>query len=320
MNNNLDKKANKPVPEKEYVFASAYLKAKDGKGTPAERLARLKDARDADSIRALVADSFGVSGADVFDAAIKDAVDNIRECVPDFTVFEPLLYKYDCTNIKTAIKCSIKGVSPEGMLFSCGAIPVEKIIEAAESCDFSKIPSEMGKAAAEALDTYKKSGETRVIDLLLDKACFADMKNGADRAKVPLISDIVRTRADGVNLLTSARISASGAVPELFNRAYVPGGSIPVSVFFTGEGTLKDPAEIRSSFNKKSFEAAEKDVDTEIIRLCEKFKFKPFGAEVAVRYLILREMEMMNCRIAVAALNSDAREDVLRERLRVAYV
>lgn len=320
MNNTLNNKAKKPVPEKEYVFASAYLKAKDGKGTPAERLTRLKEARDAESIRALVADAYGVSGSDVFDAVIKQAVDNIKECAPDFSVFKPLLYKYDCTNIKTAIKCSIKDINPEGLLFTCGTIPCETVVEAASSADFSKIPGEMGRAAAEALEAYRKSGETRIIDLLLDKACFADMKTDADNGKVQLISDIVKARADGINLITSARISASGTVPELFERAYVPGGSIPVSAFYNAEGSLKDPSELRASFNKKSFEAAEKDVDTEIIKLCEKFRFKPFGAEVAVRYLVLIEMEMMNCRIATAALNSANREDVLRERLRVAYV
>lgn len=221
-------------------------------------------------------------------------------------------------------------------MFSCGTLPVSLVVNAAEASDFSKIPGELGAAAAEALKTYQKTGEVRSIDLILDRACFADMKKAAEESGCELTGRIVRTRADGTNLLTAMRIAAEGLSPDaaasLFERAFVPGGNIPLSAFCSVENGVEDAEKIsaRASGDTASVikaaakcadaDAAAKVIDEEIISLCMKYRFKPFGPEVAVSLIVIREAEITNCRIIEAAIGTENREDTVRERLRAAYV
>lgn len=323
--------------ESEFLFASTFLKASDSKGTPLERLNRFREASDTEALRAAAAEVFGVPADDVYDSAMADMADKLKSAVPDFKAFAPLFLKYDCTNIKTAIKCALRGISPDGLMFTCGTIPTDVIIDAANSSHFEKIPGAMGKAAEEAMAEYRKTGEVRAIDLIIDKACFADMNRLADEGGIDIIKTIVKIRTDGANLLASMRISASGMPSDvavsLFKRAFLPGGEISERAFISdSEGALLMASEVASAARgvsasavkracaETSFAKAEKQLDDAVLALCEKYRFRPFGPEVAVRYIIIRETEIMNCRIIEAAMSSPQKEEILRERLRVAYV
>ncbi len=323
-------------PDREYVFASSFIKASEGKGSPAERLARFREAQDAAALRAAAAEAFRVSGENVYDDAVTSVTKLLESSLPDFSLVFPLLYKYDCANIKTAIKCKIRNISSEGLLFSCGTVSPAAVTDAAEASDFSEIPGEMGKAAVVALRHYQKTGEVRAIDLILDRACFADMKDAAEKSGCELLKKIVRLRADGVNFITAMRISAENlsadVASSLMERAFVPGGNMPESAFKDPETGVKelsalasrasgDTAEvIKRCAGVKDPDAAAKIIDEAVISLCMKYRFKPFGPEVAVSLLVIREAEITNCRIIEAAIGTDAREETVRERLRVAYV
>ena len=324
------------IPDREYVFASSFIKASDGRGTPAERLAKFREASDTEALRAAVSEAFGVSAENAYDGAVTAAVNLALEAIPDKELVSPLLYKYDCANIKTAIKCAIRNISPEGLLYTCGTVPPETVIGAAAASDFKKLPGEMGKAAGEALETYRKTGEVRAIDLIIDRACFEDMKNSAEKSGCTLVKDIVKLRADGVNLLTAIRISAEGHDSDtafsLFERAFVPGGNMSVSAFASQEAGVFSAdkiaaracgamsAAIKSAAKESDPENAQRIIDEEIIKLCRKFRFKPFGPEVAVSLIVVREAEITNCRIIEASFGEDKADETVRERLRVAYV
>ena len=324
------------IPDREYVFASSVIKASDAKGTPGERLARFRECTDSESLRSAAAEAFGVGGENVYDEALNKTVSLVKNVIPDFSTVAPLLYKYDCANIKTAVKCKIRGIEPASLLFTCGTVPEKTVIDAAEASDFSEIPGEMGKGAEKALAVYQKTGEVRAIDLILDAACFADMKKTADESGCPLTKRIVALRADGTNLITSMRIGAMGLSADvavsLFERAFVPGGNMPVSAFCSAESGIFDAQTVahhavgdtadavKTAAKCADADSAAKAVDEAILSMCMSYKFKPFGPEVAVSLVVLREAEITNCRIIEAAQGSENREDAVRERLRVAYV
>lgn len=325
--------------DRDYVFASSFLRASDGRGTPGERLARFGEANGKGALRAAVAECYGIadSGDGVYEAVICDAVEKMRSSLPDFSVFYPLLYKYDCNNIKTSIKCAVSGADPEGLMFSCGTVAPDVIIQCAKKSSFAALPMRsMSRAADEALETFRKTGEVRAIDLMLDAACFEDMKECAELGGVELIKDIVRLRADGVNTLGCMRIGASGmpsaAASALMKRAFVPGGDIPMAAFISAEGGCADKeaivrriptaslssASVREALSADSFAAAEKIFDEAVLRLADKYRFKSFGPEIAVRFLVLRETEMTNCRIIEASMRMKG--STVKERMRKAYV
>ncbi len=328
------------INDREYLCASSFLFASDGSGTPGERLQRYKECANADSLRNTVKDIFRLNAKDdlnIYSLAISNAVEKIKEMVPDIKVFYPLLYKYDCTNIKTAIKCKIRGIDPQGMLFSCGTLPLEKVVEMANNSKFEGAPEAMIAAANKAIMTYAETGEVRAIDLLLDKACFEDMQRDAKQGEIPLMKDIVSLRADGVNLLSALRIAQTG-MPEssakaLFKRAFVPGGTLKEDCFILQKGGIADNEAIlagsrtsksfpyvKAALEAKSFSHAERIFDEAVLSLCNEFRYKPFGPEIAVRFLLIREAEMTNCRILEAAMSSKEALETVSERLRISYV
>ena len=111
------------INEREYLFASSFLKASDAEGTPADRLARFGAAADPEALRGAVREACrlapNVPGERVYDEAFADAVRTVRSAVPDFGVFSSLLYKYDCTNIKTAINTKLRLFRSRSFVFKC---------------------------------------------------------------------------------------------------------------------------------------------------------------------------------------------------------
>ncbi len=328
------------IKDREYVCASASLFASDALLTPKERLGRYMDAQSPEALRATVKELFRISSdtdGDIYSRVLEKAVSSIRNAVPDFSVFAPLLLKYDCTNIKTAIKASVRDIDCRDMLFECGTIPCEKIIKMAENSSFDELPAAMAKACRDALRSYNETKDAFSIDLLIDGACFEDMHSLAKKEENPLIERIVSIRADGANIMSALRISALNLPEEaklsILKRAFVSGGTFAIDALISKDNTIAASEEIatkaaqsrnaltiRSALSKEGFAEKEKTFDEAALSLCGEFRYKPFGPEVAVRYLLIREGEMMNCRIIESALARNLSAESIKERLRVAYV
>lgn len=322
--------------EKEYLFSSSFLRAGEGIGNPAVRTLRMLEASSAEQLYQTVAELFRISlPAEeklVFDAAFEDAVEKVRGAVPDFLVFYPLLYKYDCTNIKLAIKCTVQNLSYNDF-YTCGTVPARQMQDYLQKDVLPALPPAMAAAAQTARQEYSKTGEVRCIDLLLDRACFADMAEKAAAGGVPLIMQIVCMRADFANILACLRIGAGGlsmeAARALLSRAFVPGGQVALSVLLAEEGGLAgiDQMEmrlgdcfvkdaVRRAVSAASLFEIEKIFDESVLQACQSYRFKPFGPEVIVRYLLIREAELTNGRIIAARFGAGADTDKIRERLR----
>ncbi len=332
------------IKDTEYMFASARIRAAEGKLSPSERIDKLTGVADIHALCEAAAEVFGVKVTEkdsldaILDAAMDNAVTIVRDAAPKPSVFDSLLYKYDCCNAKTAIKSKIRGTDSRGMYFGCGTAPAEKFEAAAKDADFSFLPEHMAQAAADALYEYEKSGDGRAIDLMLDRACYADMAESAEKSGVPLIIDNSRFSADSANLMTALRINKMNISPEaartLFGRAFVPGGNVSDDAFISGgevcdadalmaklpNGKLRELCgEIAASQNI-TFAESERILENHRLSMFSSCRFKPFGAYVLAGFLIVRMAEVKNCRLIAAALSRGVTETGLREEVRGSYV
>lgn len=325
------------IPDNEYLFSSSFLRAGEGIGTASGRSVRMLEASSVGQLYQTVAEIFQIpvppEGKHVFDAAFSDAVEKVRGAVPDASVYDPLLYKYDCTNIKLVIKCAVQGIRSFRDFYTCGTVSAAQMEENLQKDAVYGLPPAMAEAAEAVRQEYAKTGEVRCIDLLLDQACFADMTAAADAKNVPLIREIVCMRADFANILTCMRIRNSGVSPEagraLMTRAFVPGGQIGLSVFQSDEFGCADISQInemlgdcfvrdavRRTVSVSDISAVEKIFDEAVLAACQPYRFKPFGPEIAVRYLLIREAELTNGRIIASRFSAGTDADKIRERLR----
>ncbi len=330
-----------------YIYASTKVKSADGNGTESSRLKALldcttvRDVYDAvvDSAICPTAEKRAVSGdsdavlaaSEVLAGALDYAADLVREAVPEPELYSFLFYKYDCNNIKAAIKSHLCGVSADGTMFICANISPELAAECVKSRNTASLPYHMAKATLEAIDTFERTGEARSIDFILDRASFADMAADAAKSGVTMFSEYVSALADTTNIRSAVRISDSSIAPAaaeaLMARVFVPGGSVAEDVFRSENGGVAALEEIYGNFpliplkaelaasleNKALTDAI---LDRFVQHSAGELAATAFGPEAPAQFFIAREREIRRYRKALSILSmGSVKKETIKERL-----
>ena len=267
-------------------------------------------------------------------AILRKAFADVQESVPDAMVYRYFRYPYDCNNVKAMLKCEIRDADPEGMLFDFGSIPTETLRTALREGKYDLLPPAMARGVREAKDAFAKTGDPRLIDTILDKACYADMLSSAKMTGCDALVSWVKTRIDLLNVMICVRIlrMKRGEAGKLFMKEALLADGYLESSFFEkayseGEDALWQGL-MRQYYgfvravdaSNKSLAAIEKCADDYHMTLVRESARVPFGAEVAGGYLLGCETAVKNIRIILAAKDADLAPDVIRERVRESYV
>ncbi len=324
----------------EYMYASARIRAAEGKDTAAARLERMLDCRTPEMLLRTVIEcgflrdehSQPETLEQAWNTALTDAAALVKEVAPDPAVYDFLFYKYDCNNIKTALKAELLGLDYSSNYYSCGTVDTQALQSRLAKGNVTGLPTHMAEAVGEAMEAYAQTGEGRQIDFLLDKACYGDMADNVRTNGVPLFQEYVAAKADLTNVLSSVRLSESSpdAAFAIFDRAYVPGGTIPKEQFGTSAAGCRSYSELSEHMTGMVKDAVdqiqagnvrpEKVMDEMALSLLNRERYTPFGVHVPAVFFLQREMELKNGRIIAAGIAAGLSGSVLRERIRVAYV
>ncbi len=329
----------------DYMYSSARLRALETKMLGREGCERLLMAGSADEMIEQLAE-FGYrpskkqesAGRVDRDAtllsALSDAFADVAEMLPQPHIVRVFQYKYDCNNIKAALKARARGIDPRGMILPLGTLDPGVVTQAVEAGDFSALPEHMAKAAGEAADAYLKTKNPQKIDIILDRACFADMLDAAKASGVPFVIRYVKVKIDLTNILMCIRLwrmNAGDTGRALFEDSIIDGGELEreflLGLYDRGESRL---AEALAATAYSSFAAAipagapishiEREADRFIMNMVREVRWLPFGAEIAAAYLIAHEYGPMNVRIIMAGKEAGLAESAIRERMREMYV
>jgi V/A-type H+-transporting ATPase subunit C len=154
--------------------------------------------------------------------------------VPNPELFSILTYPYDCNNLKAVLKGTESGVPYEHALVPLGTVSLERVKENVKNRDFSEFPENMREAAREAILLLAKTKMPQTAELLLDSACFADIQAAVNENPVPLFSELLKIKADTVNILSSLRICklfSGEKAADIMEKTFVSGGSLPIDIF-----------------------------------------------------------------------------------------
>ena len=150
------------MSENDYLYASSLVRASEKGGSAGERLETILSSANAEVLKKNAAAIFGTDeGADletVLEKALLRCIGTLRSAVPDISVFAPLLYKYDCNNIKLALKSSLLGIPSCYMITAAGTVAPETVAKCAETGDFAKAMS-AASAASRKYDTRKDKSQ-----------------------------------------------------------------------------------------------------------------------------------------------------------------
>lgn len=313
----------------DFMYASARVSAMETKLLTREKYMQIIDAATEKDAVALLGESVAPVTADgafdneaTLEKFIADAFSEVAKSIPEPKLFDFMRYEYDANNLKAAIKAHFIGAETDGMLFACGTLPPEAAAGAVQSGDFSAFPKHMAKAAAEALEAYAATRDPQSVDLLIDRAAFADMADGA--AADQMLLGFVSARIDAINTVAAVRMIDAGK-PDRLKNMLIEGGKIPLSTFYA-----PDREALYNALRKKDTAAAALLADTaaslgDIERAADKATadklaaahFVPFGLPKLYAYLSAVQTQAKNLRIIFALRAAHADKETIRAKIRV---
>ncbi len=344
--------------ENEYLYSSARVRALELSVIDESDTEHMLNAADTNEIVRIVADKVGIDsrgleslgtehdvGENVVNIMLHKVLDNVRDMSPDDNLFKVFTCAYDCNNIKAAVKGYIANLDEHtiaSMMIDLGSVPVGDVMVMPVDKNYDLLPEKLAKAAPEALSAYNAGKDPRVIDFILDRACYNDMLSAAYGLGCGDIIEYVKTRIDLTNFLISVRVSRIDKTPvgkALLYQGLIGGGKINPDEFvkavddyskksrdaFAGfldvmrkSGYDSFAEAVASDANDLS--AIEKQVDNflvEILRDCRKV---PFGAQPLFAYISASEFTAKNIRIILAGKKAGLDRSVIAERVRGSYV
>ncbi len=328
--------------EEDYRYAAAKVSAMSLELIPDARMHELADARDTADVMARIAEyGFDASAGDDTESVLTSYLAERYETLLSFCPSTPLArlcrLKYDCNNIKSALKCRAGGRDAAPLMIRCGVVPADDVIAAVEKNDFSGLSAllpNMAKGAEAAADALGKSGSSRTVDSLLDRACFADMRAAAKATGIREVVSLLERKTDYTNLLTALRTQRlrDGELRRaVFDDSVIWGGRI-------GMSELRDAADAKAvaklaedagyTAAARAISAAGKDaealervslaLDNDLRSTVDGITgMKLLGAYPVMAYIAALEYEIKNLRVILSGIAAGDDRSLISERLRL---
>ena len=252
---------------------------------------------------------------------------DVAELVSGQRFMDVFLLKNDYHNLKVLMKEDISGVDGSKYLVGGGTVDVEVMKAAFRMKAYNTLPANMAEAVAEAYSVYGKTMSGQMIDIVMDKAAFKDMKATADNSGNDFVKRYLEYLCDLTNLKSFLRIRNMKKTFEMFTLVFVPGGTLGLDSFKTAFNAENLAAGFKGTYYEelcesmtKGFTAFEKKCDDYLMQFVKDAKYISLTLEPMVAYIYARESEVKTVRIILNSKVNNINPDVIKERLRDAYV
>lgn len=327
------------VKSTEYLFLSAYIRARENALLGEKRLEQMVEAADFDEAARVLAecgfpDLTGATDAqleEVFQARRAAFLDEFEKLCPEKAIVTAYRLKYDYHNAKVLVKGEGDPQSRERLLSACGRVPPKALTEAYAEDNWREVPEALAAAVREARTTMARTSNPQLADMGLDKAYFAEMLALTGTLSTPFYTDYVRLTIDIANLRSAVRCIRGHMDEGLLRTAVIGGGNVPPERVCRAyaEGVTEvfhDRALARcAELGQQAVDGApladfERACDNVLTEYLKAAKQVPFGPAVAVAYLASLEAEITAARMVLLGKRGGLAPEALRERLRDSYV
>ena len=281
------KKKTRACRDTDYLFVSAYLRAKEPQLLSREKAERMLASSVQEAARILE----GCGYADVLsvglDRALNDrrtaVFDDLEAIAPKDGIVSLFRMRYDYHNAKTIVKAEAMGKDPSGLLLGGGRVDAQALKTAYETGEAGPAPQAVLEAMTAARDALSRSADPQLADLILDRAYFAEYHAAAAQVGSSFLMGYAALQADSANLRAAVRA----------RRMQKDAGFL--------EGVL------------------ERLCDDTLTAYFAKARTVVFGEQVVIAYLCALETEIAAARMIVNGLQIGLPADTIRTRLRELY-
>ena len=315
------------------------LRARESKMLNAERAERMLEAASFEEAAKLLTDcgyeDMSQMNAGEIEKALAarkaEIMEELDRLAPDNVIADLFRVKYDYHNAKVLLKAEAIGQNPDKLLSDAGRIPAEQLKEYYHEGKYASMPGSLGKAVPEAKEYLAKSSNPQQMDFMLDRACFAEMEELAEKSGNEFLKGYVRILIDCANLKSAVRTQRMGRNRDFLQETLIHGGNIStdrllsssdkesLTALYTYSGLEKAAALGSEAVDGGKLTAFELACDNAVNAYLRKARLVSFGSEPLTAYIAALENEITAVRMILTGRLAGVQPKVLKERLRDFY-
>ncbi len=328
------------MKDTDYLTISARIRARENSLLTRERRERMVEARDDEEAAKVLSECGYAQPEDLSVPAVNAVLSQYRESlfrelrksVPEPRLVEVFQIKYDYHNAKALLKSEALGENASRLLMAGGRYTPDTLSEDFHRGALAEYTEPFRDAVAQAQKALFEDHDPQKCDLLLDRACYAEMADAAKASGSALLPGYVRLCVDAVNLRAAVRLGRMGR-SELLEESLLPGGDVSTTAIAAAQGEALAKLFDRSPLEKAaklgvavmapdtgSLTEFERSCDNALVGYLAQAKRIPFGEQPVVGYLCAREAEATAIRTILSGRKAGLSAEAIRERLRDCYV
>ncbi|MGI5972037.1 MAG: V-type ATPase subunit, partial [Oscillospiraceae bacterium] len=316
---------NSKIKDTDYLFISANLRARESKLLNQERMERMLASNNPqDAAKVLEECGFGDMseiGPTELDSRLASyrggLFSELRRIVPDPSLVDVFLIRYDYHNAKVLIKAEAAKTDGYRLLSDSGRIPPSVLADAYTRDELGSLPEDLAGAIKEARDILNRTGNPQLSDFAVDKAYFKQLLSLSQALGSPFLDGYVRLQIDSANLRTVVRSVRMGKDQAFIQNALIPGGTADEKAL---AAAALSKSELAPLFGSSCLaEAAHAGASvlsggrlTEFERLCDnaltayisKARWVSFGEHPVIAFIFAVESSITAARIIMMGLYS----------------
>jgi V/A-type H+-transporting ATPase subunit C len=274
----------------------------------------------------------------MIDSELIATCDDLQQFVPDKELLDLCRMPYDFNNIKVIFKSLFRmregGERRYDLLSKLGAVDTDILIMALEGEEYGLLPYGLGDIAPRCWSLWEQSKNPQQIELLLDAHLFATMRTVAEKLeeklKTPAVVRWVKHKIDAENLRNAVRLQrmnydAASALPFFHKGGTLrpddvaklmgePLESWSKTLSYVDIGASLEAAQDRADIQTVLSEIS-KALDGYLIRILEGAKYNTSAPENVILYLLRKEEEARNLRIALVCVANGLNREFSRRLL-----
>ena len=323
------------LKETEYVYAVAYTHTLENKMlSKADYEALLNASSFEDALRILLDKGYG-NNKDCFDleTLLKEEFaytwNEVKNACPEDAPIDILLVQNDFHNLKTILKSVFSGAAYKPLMLEPYTVSPEVIHRVIAEGKSESLPDIFKKSASQAYRLLAREEDGQLAEIVLDKALFEHIRETAKQAENDFLIGWVDLNISLMNMKIALRGAHNGKSRAFLRDSMLESSRLGAEAL--ADAAAGDVSAVLHVFTQSGFEEAakaarisagafEKWCDNELIRYVGSARYKVFGFEPILSFLIHKQFELQTVRIILSGLRSGIPAEVLRERLRDVYV
>ena len=328
-----------------YVYTVARLRAMENRFLDASFFSRLIDSATLeDALKSLGETTYSQwlahdshdSGIDrIVDDELLHACDELKEFVPDTELLDLWRMPYDFNNVKVILKSLFKvregGERRYDLLSKLGAMDTDKLIMALEGENYGLLPYGLGDVIPHCWTVWEQTKNSQSVEIILDDKLFSAMAVLAENLKMPAVTKWVKHKIDAENLRNAVRLHRMNTDPASALPFLHEGGTIRAadmakllsdpletwgkSLSHTDIGIVLEAAMQERSDIQSALSEICNALDRYLVRVLEKARYNTSAPENVILYLLYKEAEARNLRVALVCVAKGLNREFARRLL-----